>query len=460
MRRIMPRMLGCVLCSALLISGASTGEAAKKSTGKGKAKQSKAAEKKEKKEAAAEASKGNALHTFQRAITFDPHPTLVEPLLSPIDAAGKKVSYTVEFDEVWDSESANPSLKELGFKVVMTQNGAASRLNIAKKPIDAKKIKKGALLGEAKFGEFAVAFTVAELQKNGKQISGLTIEGNLLGLEGVAGQPGADATAGSGEPVPVPVPVVEPVVPEAGSQTGVSLAQALLKKAADLGEAQSVSKLALYKKALLVLGDAPVGDAAALAVDLKAKIVALGGVATGNATPSAIVTGAPGLPAGNAVAAAKINPEAKAFFDDAKKQFSLGNEAEARTLLRQAVDKDPGFLDAWLLTGKNALENSKYAQAKTAFEKAIGIRDDESGAAVGFFKACYYQGETEIGLEKLESMAKRYPTKLAIRTALAECYFQAGNYSGCEEECVKILNEFKNADSVKDLLAKAKEKTK
>lgn len=412
-------------------------------------------------EPAPAAEEGQVLNSFSRTINFDPHPTLIEPLPSPLALEGKKVSYTVEFLETWDTKGKAPNLKELGFKVVMSVNDKEVKtFDFPKKALDQKSLKKGLVLAGDSFETLGISIVVDDSTKEGKAVTGVSITGKLLGR----GEAKVEApTLASGtEPTTEPAPIVTaagtaptvtavPAAPAMAASLG--LARQLAKKGDDMAEAHAAAKIALYKKALTMLGEnltAP--DALSLSTELKEKIGKLESQATAKPAAPGAPTQVPGI--------GKPTPEVQALYDEAMKKFNLSQEAEGRDFLRKAVEKDPTFHAAWFQLAKNALSNNKYAKAKEAAEKALGLRDDDVEAGVILFKSCYYLGETEVGIEKLSGMAKRYPKKFEAQYALADAYYQAGDLPACEEQCVKMTDAFKGNDRVRDLLAKTREKMK
>ncbi|MBF0544108.1 MAG: hypothetical protein HQM08_06735 [Candidatus Riflebacteria bacterium] len=404
----------------------------------------------------------NILNEFERTISFDAHPLKVQPLPRPIIVNGVKVDYEIEFLEKWDSKGKTPQIKEIGFNIVVNENSKPLSINVPSKVLVKKSLEKGSYLGGAKFGDFAVQLFLNDFEATGKTITSVTVAGKLTSLK-----PNAS--------------VVKPVEGEANSPTGtagsegssgdsgagIMIAESFLKTAETLAS-NKVAQIAILNKALLALGDNPTGKALEMATSIKGKITALGGVpkASGISAPESepkaskeAVSGDKKSEVAPATTPEGVSP-AKSLLDEAKKQFAMDKQEDGRNLLRQAVEKDPKFWQAWKLMGENALANSKYTKAKEAFENVLQIKKDDLDSSVGYFKACYYLGDSEAGLERLREAVRIAPNSSRTKMALAEGYFQAGDYTACGEECQDIINKFNAPKDASDLLAKVHEKTK
>lgn len=447
MKKICCTMMGC----ALLLGGpvfAAPGKTAKK----GKPAVVEAA--------TVQAEVGNVLHSFARMISFDPHPTVIEPLGPNIlNVNGKKVSYVIEFLEGWETKGAHPNLKELGFIVQMMIDGReAKRFTPPKTPLDAKKLKKGDVLFADSLDDLSVNILVDEKKVQGKALTEVVVMGQLLARN--TGNDSGKPTSGEpGERAIAPEPILEPITsPPPVANSGFELAKRLAEKADAMPETSSTGKLILYKKALAAApadSDDPQVNAFVTAMAEHVSLL------EGQTTAKTIVRSA--NPAGSSASrpsAYQPAPEVQALYDSALQQFALQKEAEGRDFLRKAVEKDPQFHAAWFQLAKNAFANSRHARVKEAAEKALALKDDDLDSAVLFFKSCYYLGEAESGLEKISALVQKYPKNGQARLALAEAYFQAGDLPASQEICEKLVAESRSAGRAGELLQKVRERMK
>ncbi|HNV71499.1 MAG TPA: tetratricopeptide repeat protein [Candidatus Ozemobacteraceae bacterium] len=424
------------------------------------------------------------VHAFSRMLGFDPHPMLTEYLQdSPKNILGRPMTFTVETEETWKAEPV--SLQEIGFQVkVLSQGQLVQTLRVPRKALKTRDAKPGALLGEVSDGDLAVRFLVAEAQVEGGRLVELTYDGRLLAREaGVSTSSPVPVTSEVGQPPePAKVPVLPPVVatppvvtetsgvlapaPESpetpvGLTTGTdipSVVTRLLEKAYSLPPEQEKVRLSLLRKALAMLGDVqqPGPEVERLVKDLQNRTAGVDAVpANVPASGSAQIELAPVTASTDGV-----SDEARTLYDQAVRAFALGQEPEARDCLRRAVEKAPGYHQAWVLLGKNALANSKYARAQEAFQQAVSLRGDDVESGVGFFKACYYLGDAEKGLELLKGLVSRNPQALLAREALAEAYYQAGDLESCLIECRQILDRDPKNTRIQDLFARTSQRMK
>lgn len=413
--------------------------------------------------AAGEPEKGATLATVTRMLGFEPHPSTID-VPGRFILQGKPVTASIELIETWNSDRAVPVIQKLGFKLKLFSDGAETAVvEIPAQPLDAKKLKKGAVLATASGNAAGLKVTALEITGKGKNISALTLDfavistGEELKQATKPSASATDTTATTSEPAPVP---------SVDFSTVTRMARTLVARA-DAMPATAVSgKAMLYRKALMALPtDLDSTDIALLRTEINGKLEALQPAAPQQPSPAtAAETASPAaIPSLSAPTTQErhVPPaEAASLFEQAQKAFDRQEEPAARDFLRQATEKDPAYFEAWLLLGKNAVGNSKYARAKEALDKALALRPDDAEAGALYFKASYYLGEGEIGIEKLFGMVGRKPNVLAPRMALAEAYYQSGDLPLCEEQCLAIIDRFPGNDRARELLSKTRERMK
>jgi|GEM_PF-982362 len=431
----------------------------------------------------------NVLTSLSRLLSFDPHPTTF-PVPQPIEIAGKNFTGEISCDEKWVTQKTNAFLGELGATLRLFQGGVeAETITIPSVKLASKKLKAGVLVGEAKGNSAGLQMTVDSLKGSAKAITELTVVFKVIGLSPALtthSTPVVSVPAPAFVPASVSVPAsasvpakVEPANPGsakplgAAPSSGLRMAMALIEKAAAIQAGQKSAKLKLLERALSLI---PMGDispeAATIRSDIQAKISSLStsSALTGQAdssllSPTETSTETPtetsaGAQSSHADTAKTIDPQAQAWYKEAVDLLFKEKEPEARDLLRKAVEKAPEYYDAWALLGRNAFENSKYARAKEAFEKVLALKDDGYQSAKLYFKACYYLGDPDSGIEKLKAMVSRYPKAAAPRMALAEAFFQAGDFPECQEQCLQQIALNPADFQAKELLARTNEKLK
>lgn len=407
---------------------------------------------------------GTPIASVTRMLGFEPHPSTIE-IPGRFMLQGKQISAEIEIIETWNTDREVPVIEKLGFRLRLFSDGnEAAVVEIPVQQIDAKKIKKGGILATGMGNSVGMSVIVQDIQKKGKNVSGLTLE--------FAVRSTGDELKTTETPSTLPSDTASPssdtLAPASSMNFGKAVQMAkLLADRADAMTASAVSEKAmLYRKALSALPvDADSTEIAALRAEITAKLEALqpptgqAPVTTVPAEPSGAVA-APSLSSSTAQDSHMPSPEVRSLFEQAQKAFDRDEEPAARDFLRQATEKDPAYFEAWLLLGKNAVGNSKYARAKEALDKALSLRADDPEAGALYFKACYYLGEGELGIEKLFGMVGRRPDAFAPRMALADAYYQSGDLPMCEEQCLVLLDKFPGNDRPRDLLAKTRERMK
>ncbi|HOY68668.1 MAG TPA: hypothetical protein PLP29_17455 [Candidatus Ozemobacteraceae bacterium] len=420
------------------------------------------------------------LASITRMIGFEPHPSTIE-LPGTFLLRGTPVSASIELLETWNADRDVPSLDKLGFRLrLAASDGQTATVEIQPLELNAKKIKTGSVLAAGAGDAAGLTVILHEFTKQGSHVTGLTLDFAIRATGDELQGPSSPAAAESPISITASAPAAS-VAPAAGptpagNAKAAQLAGALMSRADAMPATAASGKRLLYRKAILALdtaATAPVNEA--LRAEITAKLAALDTPAT-PATPATPVT--PPTPAASsesaplslsmppavaepsAVPAPAPSGQAQELYQQALKAFDRQEEPAARDFLRRATEADPNHFESWLLLGKNAVANSKYARAKEALERALTIRPDDSEAGALYFKATYYLGEGELGIEKLTGMAARSPEAFAPRMVLAESLFQLGDLPRCEEECLALLDRFPGNDRAKGLLTRARERMK
>lgn len=415
--------------------------------------------------AADDAQKGTTLATVKRMLVFEPHPSTID-VPGPFMIQGKPVMASIELLETWDADRPVPVIRKLGFMLRLFSNGVETEaVELPAQPIDAKKLKNGSVLASGAGNNVGLQVTTLESTGKGKNISALTLDFAVTSTgeewQRAAEPPAASATEAAAVPGAAPAPA-------GNGATVVRMARTLVARA-DAMPATAVSgKALLYRKALSALpSELDSTDIALLRTEIMGKLETLQTSAPPTSEPaasSASETGAtttvPSLSSPIIRERHEPSAEVKSLFEQAQRAFDRQEEPAARDFLRQATEKDPAYFEAWLLLGKNAVGNSKYTRAKEALEKALSLQPDDAEAGALHFKACYYLGEGETGIEKLFGMVGRKPNALAPRMALADAYYQMGDLPLCEEQCLAVLDKFPGNDRARDLLVRTRERMK
>jgi len=413
--------------------------------------------------AAGNDEKSVTLATVTRMLGFEPHPSAID-LPGQFMLQGKPVTASIELLETWDTDRSTPVIQKLGFRLKLFSNGTeAEVVELPAQAIDSKKLKKGSVLATGTGKAAGLKVTALEVTGKGKNVSALTLDfavistGEEMNQASEPSVSSATGTATASEPAPAPTGV---------DAAFIRMARTLVTRADEMPATAISGKVLLYRKALTVLpAELDTTDIALLRTEINGKLEALQPAAaqaaptSASAAPENIAT-APSLSSPVTRERHEPSAEAKSLFERALKAFDRQEEPVARDFLRQATEKDPTYFEAWLLLGKNAVGNSKYARAKEALEKALSLRPDDAEAGSLYFKSCYYLGEGEIGIEKLIGIVGRKPDVLAPRMALADAYYQMGDLPLCEEQCLAILDTFPGNDRARDLLVKARERMK
>lgn len=125
--------------------------------------------------------------------------------------------------------------------------------------------------------------------------------------------------------------------------------------------------------------------------------------------------------------------------DDARWPYFLGRlerswgdpEAAVRAL-RRSVALDPGQIAPWVALGETLLDQNLGAQARPAFEAALGIAPASAPAAVGLAKIALAEGRVEEARDRLLAALAAQPEADAIHHHLARAYRRLGDERAVE----------------------------
>jgi adenylate cyclase len=177
-----------------------------------------------------------------------------------------------------------------------------------------------------------------------------------------------------------------------------------------------------------------------------------------------------------------------------------GNIAEARVLLRRAIDLDPNYAAAYAalaetyhiatvmgwaespsetlnsaqelatkalsldesdvrahtILGRIQIFHQHYEQAKTEMDRAIAINPNDGDGLAGRGNVLMWMGETDAAIEALE-MARRIDPELNVidRNALSLAYYVTGRYKAAIEEAELNLRRSQGANFSRVVLAAA-----
>lgn len=86
----------------------------------------------------------------------------------------------------------------------------------------------------------------------------------------------------------------------------------------------------------------------------------------------------------------------------ARCKLARGQTAEARDLLKDAVNLDPGAADAHLLLARIAFEGARFADAVLSYEEALKSRAGDDRIWIDLAKACLAAGSVDRAVEAVE----------------------------------------------------------
>lgn len=167
-----------------------------------------------------------------------------------------------------------------------------------------------------------------------------------------------------------------------------------------------------------------IGLAAAFAV-----AVAVAGYAW-KGSPQAVGTPPPGFePGGGSAAGAPQRPGAEQI-------DALVKE------LQERLDKNPGDLEGWMLLGRSLMTLGRYAEAATAYQKALAIKPEDPSLltdyadALGVLNGRTLEGEP---MRLLERALKADPRHIKALVLMGTLEFQRGNWAGAEKRWQEVV---------------------
>jgi tetratricopeptide (TPR) repeat protein len=173
--------------------------------------------------------------------------------------------------------------------------------------------------------------------------------------------------------------------------------------------------------------------------------------------------------------AAQEMETAESLWPRAKTAMDQGNFAEARRLLRQAVQQDPKDGSLWFHLGVSCAELNEFDEAITALERArtlaprqadtyfdlglvywrkgninkakesyragLALRPKESSALQNYSLLLMKTGDYKAAIAPLQDLKKDPKLGISPRVALIECYLKTGQQTAAERESDEIIQE-------------------
>jgi len=130
--------------------------------------------------------------------------------------------------------------------------------------------------------------------------------------------------------------------------------------------------------------------------------------------------------------------------------------AEAETLFKQAVAKDPTNANAWNGLGWSQFNQGMALNAKVAFEKCLAIEPTHAAALNGLGWIAKGQGKTDEAIKNWEKSVQADPTATVALNGLASTYMEQKNYNMAVKYYQMSLNVNPRDAQVKAGLEKAK----
>lgn len=374
----------------------------------------------------------DAEQTVVRMLSYDPHPSSAA-FTEQVPFNGELLDLEVEFHETWKEVKDYALLNQVSFSLKALNNGAVAGEATGKK-LSLDKVKKGQTLETITLGDITLTVTADDIQKKGNGITDIT-------LTFKASYPKAALQQAREQQSEKQTPI------------SLTLARKLAEKADAMPDSNPQAKVALFRKALTA---APTADsspeAAAFYLEINDKIELLE-----SQDPDKPAFKSPESKATTEEAPApdkSVNAEAKELLKQAKAFFAQDKGPEGREALRKSLEIAPDFHEALIVLGDNNYSNRKYARAKEAYDKALGLLERDSDTLLKYFKACYYLGEGAEAIIRLENANRKFSSDKRIRFSLAEAYFQLGDLTSAQAVCSDILNSEPSNLRAKDLMSR------
>ena len=147
---------------------------------------------------------------------------------------------------------------------------------------------------------------------------------------------------------------------------------------------------------------------------------------------------------------------------DARANYSLGmalvsarRSADARAVLRKAVEEDPAFADAWINLGVVEKETGDFDAAEESYTRALALQPEDSIAHNNFGNLLLARGDISGALAKYRHAVDLDPSYIDAKVNLALAHREAGEpeqslaaLEAIEQDHpdhVSVLNSFGNA---------------
>ncbi len=135
-------------------------------------------------------------------------------------------------------------------------------------------------------------------------------------------------------------------------------------------------------------------------------------------------------------AAAQTGPDAEELFAKGVQLHQAGDILGAIEAYREALEKEPGRLDARSNLGAAYVRLGRYEDAVEQYKKALGIFPDNPMVRFNLALALYKAAEVPEAMEELKRVVDRDPENRNARLLLADCYLQMGQ----EARVVSLLS--------------------
>jgi outer membrane protein OmpA-like peptidoglycan-associated protein len=106
------------------------------------------------------------------------------------------------------------------------------------------------------------------------------------------------------------------------------------------------------------------------------------------------------------------NKKAETLFVEALKLYTMGNNRDSFTKLKDCLEKDTSYLDAWMLLADIREQNDQYREAITIYSKVIAINPS---FAMPYYKTAYaalQYGQYEKALENINEYKSKGGTQI------------------------------------------------
>src|SRR2546422_9538798 len=126
------------------------------------------------------------------------------------------------------------------------------------------------------------------------------------------------------------------------------------------------------------------------------------------------------------LAAAQAGPDAEELFAKGVQLHQSGDVLGAIEAYREALEKEPGRIDARSNLGAAYVRLGRYEEAVEQYKKALGIAPDNTIVRLNLALALYKAAEVPEAMEELERVVDREAENRKARLLLAGCYLQMG----------------------------------